>query len=464
MTSTAGIDQDTTVATTVVSIDGRSFSLRAHMGQGWRAGDYLSAFDDSGGVRLGLVEDVQPAADDAVVGTGSFLQVTGGDGTASFRSDRVERSRPADIASFVADAGAHLVLGSLAASPEVSFGLVPRKLNRHTFWCGQSGSGKTYALGAALEQVLLHTRLPVVILDPNSDFVRLDTAREGADPAETEAIRARDIRVLRPGTGPGSLRVRLRAMSSQAKAAILRLDPLIDRSEYNAMMHFDPTLSSPDPRDLVARLAAMEERGFPELAERFENLGLLDWKIWAGDFVAVTDVIAERPDATVVDLGGFSDHEEQLAVALAVLEDLWRLREERRPVLLVIDEAHNLCSPEMESVAGRAVRDRIIQIAAEGRKYGLWLLLSTQRPNKVHRGIVSQCDNLTLMRMNSPNDLAELADIFGFVPPAMLAQASRFRQGEALLAGGFVPAPGIIRVRDRVTVEGGIDVPVPLPE
>ncbi len=108
-------------------------------------------------------------------------------------------------------------------------------------------------------------------------------------------------------------------------------------------------------------------------------------------------------------------------------------------MLLVIDEAHNLCSPDLESLLGRAVRNRIIQIAAEGRKYGLWLLLSTQRPSKVHTGIVSQCDNLTLMRMNSPNDLAELGDLFGFVPRQLLAQSSRFRQGEALLAGGFVP-------------------------
>lgn len=132
-------------------------------------------------------------------------------------------------------------------------------------------------------------------------------------------------------------------------------------------------------------------------------------------------------------------------------------------MLLVIDEAHNLCSPDLESLLGRAVRDRIIQIAAEGRKYGLWLLLSTQRPSKVHAGIVSQCDNLTLMRMNSPHDLADLGDLFGFVPRQLLAQSSRFRQGEALLAGGFVPAPTITKVGARMTVEGGIDVKVPMP-
>ena len=467
MTSTAEVNRDTTPDTTVWSVDGRSFSFRTDMSTGWRAGDYLTAYDDdSGTVRLGLVEDVQPSGDDAVTGVGSLLRVTGGDGSPSFRSDRVEPSQASDIAAFLSDAGAALTVGSLASAPEVPFGLVPRRLNRHTFWCGQSGSGKTFALGVALEQILQHTALPMVIFDPNSDFVRLDTPREATDPSEAATIRDRDIRVLRPGSGPGSLRVRFLSMTSSARAAIMRLDPLVDRGEYNAMLRFGASFggggATGDPKDLAAQLRAEGEPGYEPLAERLENLGVLNWQIWAGDLTPVTDVVADRPDATVVDLGAFSNHEEQLAVALAVLDDLWLRRDERRPVLLVIDEAHNLCSPDVESLAGRAVRDRIIQIAAEGRKFGLWLLLSTQRPGKVHRGIVSQCDNLTLMRMNSPNDLVELADIFGFVPPAMLTQASRFRQGEALLAGGFVPAPGIIRVRDRVTVEGGFDVGVPL--
>jgi DNA helicase HerA-like ATPase len=81
----------------------------------------------------------------------------------------------------------------------------------------------------------------------------------------------------------------------------------------------------------------------------------------------------------------------------------------------------------------------------------------------VHPGIVSQCDNLTLMRMNSRDDLDQLASIFGFVPRGLLAQAARFRQGEALLAGGFVPMPSIVRMRTRVTPQGGTDVPVPMP-
>jgi hypothetical protein len=81
-----------------------------------------------------------------------------------------------------------------------------------------------------------------------------------------------------------------------------------------------------------------------------------------------------------------------------------------------------------------AVRERIIQIAAEGRKYGLWMLLSTQRPSKVHPGIISQCDNLGLMKMSSPADLAELGSVFRFVPPELMPRAATFEQGQALVS------------------------------
>src|SRR5688572_32377551 len=81
--------------------------------------------------------------------------------------------------------------------------LLASKLNRHTFWCGQSGSGKTYALGVALEQIMLHTELPLVILDPNSDFVKLGELRDGAPAAEAGELTKRDVRVRRSTAGAG---------------------------------------------------------------------------------------------------------------------------------------------------------------------------------------------------------------------------------------------------------------------
>ena len=131
-------------------------------------------------------------------------------------------------------------------------------------------------------------------------------------------------------------------------------------------------------------------------------------------------------------------------------------------MLIVIDEAHNLCSPNPQTAVERALTDQLIQIAAEGRKFGLWLLLSTQRPTKIHPNVLSQCDNLALMRMNAPRDLAELAEVFGFAPGDDIRQSSQFKQGQALFAGGFIAEPTFTQMGDRITEEAGGDVKVPL--
>jgi DNA helicase HerA-like ATPase len=445
------------------SPDGRMFRLDLGGEDGYAVGDFVTIAEESGGRHLGLVEALDQRSGGGVA-TGSMLPGwRHSTGSRPFRDGAVIPSDPQELADFYTDSSASLGIGTMVSAPDVEVGLIPKRLNRHTFWCGQSGSGKTFALGVALEQILMHTRLPVVVFDPNGDFVRLAESRPASDEAERSALAQRDIRVLRPGDGPDALRIRFLDMTIRSKGAIFRLDPLLDHEAYNFLVRWGPQLRGKSLDELLATLQQSDEPGGRIIAERIQNLGLFDWTMWAQDRVPATEIIADRPAATVLDIGSFPTQDEQLAVALAVFEDLWRRREERRPILIVVDEAHNLCSPDLESTAARAVRQQIIQIAAEGRKFGLWLLLSTQRPSKVHPQIVSQCDNLTLMRMNSPNDLVELADLFGFVPPGMLSQASRFRQGEALVAGGFVPAPSIIRFRDRITHEGGIDVPVPMP-
>ena len=340
------------------------------------------------------------------------------------------------------------------------------RFNRHTFWCGQSGSGKTYALGVVLEQLLIHTELPMIILDPNGDFVRLKEIRDDADEASAAVLRRQDIRILRSGDGnhgsDGRLHVRWLDLDLPSKAAVLRLDPLQDAEEYNALLHVLDSLEQSNIIGLVKALTTEGDPALERLRKRIENLELLDWDLWAMGGRGAEAVVQERPRATVIDLGGFRFAAEPRVAALALLDHLWHHREERRPILIVIDEAHNLCSPDPVTPIQKVLTERIIQIAAEGRKYGLWLLLSTQRPSKIHPNVLSQCDNLGLMKMSAPRDLAELAEYFGYAPPDLLAQSPRFGQGEVLFAGGFIPEASLARVGARLTEEGGSDVMVPL--
>jgi DNA helicase HerA-like ATPase len=335
----------------------------------------------------------------------------------------------------------------------------PRGFDRHTFLCGQSGSGKTYSLGVILERLLLDTRLRMVILDPNSDFARLATVRADADPATAERYRAvaGGIAVHRAGAAGGRrLRLRLAELGPAAQAALLRLDPVADREEHAELIAM---LASGRP----PTVEALEETGRPEarrLALRVRNLQVEDFGVWARtEPGSVLDAVRDPSvRCVVVDVGSLATHEEQALTAQAVLNELWHRREERTPVLVVIDEAHNVCPAEPGDPVTALATDAAIRIAAEGRKFGLYLLVSTQRPQKVHENVLSQCDNLVLMRLNSSADAALAETTFSFVPPSLIEQSATFGLGEALVAGKISPQPALVRFRTRVAEEGGSDV------
>ena len=102
-----------------------------------------------------------------------------GDG-APFHDATIRAATPEEVAAWLGDSAAdraQLPVGELRLAPGVPFALDAGGFDRHTFFCGQSGSGKTYSLGVVLEQLLLQTTLPIVVLDPNSD---IDAAARGA--------------------------------------------------------------------------------------------------------------------------------------------------------------------------------------------------------------------------------------------------------------------------------------------
>ena len=146
-------------------------------------------------------------------------------------------------------------------------------------------------------------------------------------------------------------------------------------------------------------------------------------------------------------------------VAVAVLEQLWQARHERRPLLLVVDEAHDVCPADPADPLEQLAVDAFTRIAGEGRKFGIHLLFASQRPDKLPDNVLSQCDNLLLMRVNSAADRASLADRFAFVPPELVELSGTFGLGETLRAGRICPHPQLARTGPRLTLEGGADLP-----
>lgn len=464
------------------SIDGRWFHFSAPIDAGLVAGGYVR-LDTDGHSYLGQILDIDAIDSGATVttvaGTGAIRAQIDDQAPASVGAFGSATVSLADVSTIEArfdralgskaglDIGSlrHVGDGARAVLHAAGFG-------RHTFVCGQSGSGKTYTLGAILERLLLETDLRIVVLDPNSDYVRLGELRSaealGMDPAAHESLSSRYSSVVEKlfvhGSKPGQkpLRSRFGRLSLEQQALVLDLQPVRDAEEYNVFRRITRAFGTTEYTltDIRERAATMFDEGSRRLALRIDNLGVEDLDIWSpvGD-PALADVVPHDWRALVLDLGSLGSSEERSLMSASVISHFWQERHDRVPTLIVIDEAHNV-SPQTPADRFQALAvDELTAIAGEGRKFGLHLLLVTQRPQKVHANVLSQCENLVLMRMNSSTDIDHLATTFSHVPDSLIGQASSFGLGEGLAAGRITADPLLFKTGVRYSEEGGSDIP-----
>ena len=223
---------------------------------------------------------------------------------------------------------AQLRLGELALAPGVPCVADAGGFDRHTFLCGQSGSGKTYSLGVILERLLIETDLRMVILDPNSDFVRLRRRARRRGPGAGRALprgRARGSRSTRPAPGRAAApaaRGRDRAggpgrrCSGSTRSPTGRSTPRWRRCSRRE-----------DPPTLEA-LTASDRPEARRLACASATSASTAYGVWApGEAGSVLDAVHDPASrCVVIDLGSLPTREEQSLVAGAVLGDLWRRR------------------------------------------------------------------------------------------------------------------------------------------
>lgn len=469
------------------SIDGRTFHFEGNLDAAQPVGSYVTVDASANGIFLGRILNMSVGPESSSQGTASGHRLAG-EGTllalvdagalspmgttAPFSDASIHPAEPGVVSAHLTASlgnGAPLAIGEVQRQPGVEALLHAKGFGRHTFLCGQSGSGKTYTLGVILERLLLETDIDLIVLDPNSDYVNLDRVAPlngGAAGEEfrTLADRYSDVtplvKVIRRDSPDNPLQARFGRLSLEQQTMILGLDPVADAESYNAFIRIVRGFDDPDYglEDVIEQTRASFEADTRRLGLRIDNLGVADQSIWGASGEPVMEAGKERR-ILVADLGGLPDATEMSIAAAAVLGYMWENRRDRRPTIIVIDEAHNV-SPQNPTSANQALAtEHVIRIAGEGRKFGLYLLLSTQRPSKVHQNVISQCDNLLLMRMNSAADIAELAQTFSFVPPALVAQAAQFGLGEGLAAGKIAPDPLLFKSGRRLTLEGGSDVP-----
>lgn len=115
------------------------------------------------------------------------------------------------------------------------------------------------------------------------------------------------------------------------------------------------------------------------------------------------------------------------------------------PVMIVCEEAHNYI-PHNNDSSYRASRKSLERIAKEGRKYGLSLMVVSQRPSEVSETIFAQCSNFVALRLTNTTDQAYVRRLFPDNSNAMTDILPTLGPGECILVGDAVLIPAIVQL------------------
>jgi len=126
----------------------------------------------------------------------------------------------------------------------------------------------------------------------------------------------------------------------------------------------------------------------------------------------------------------------------------WTLPEKRHPIALFCDEAHLYIPERSEGDAANEVSMRIFEkIAKEGRKYGVGLVVISQRPSEVNHTVLSQCNNLVTMRLTNGEDQSVVRKLLPDTLGGFSDVLPILDTGEALVVGDASLLPSRIRIQ-----------------
>ena len=371
---------------------------------------------------------------------------------------------------------------------------------RHAFIGGSTGSGKSWATAKIIEQMSELSAANAIVFDLHGEYAPL--VGDGiqyfkvAGPGDVEAKRTVDDGVLylpywllsyealvsmfvdrSDQNAPNQAMIMAREIN-QAKKNYLK-----NNNQQEVLNHF--TVDSPVPFDLQALMMRLNEinvemvpgtRGekqgdfFGKLARmisRLENkmsdrrLGfmfdgggdILNFD-WLEKFTqAILGSTGENCKAgiKIIDFSEVPSDVLPLIVSLVARVTFsvqqWTPLELRHPIALLCDEAH-LYMPQrsMADSAHDVSLDIFERIAKEGRKYGISLVVISQRPSEVNKTMLSQCSNFVSMRLTNAEDQGVIKRLLPDSLGGFSDILPTLDTGEALVVGDASLLPSRIRI------------------
>jgi DNA helicase HerA-like ATPase len=366
-----------------------------------------------------------------------------------------------------------LYIGDLISRPDVPVYLSVSGFRRHLAIIAQTGAGKSYCAGVFIEE-LLDKGASIIVVDPHADYAFLPLTQSGEkygraeritvfrNPASTGRYSAKEV---------GNLQLYEIAFQDLSFDEVCEVAGI--REDYTkireAVRVGVERLKEEGkhylPNDLLASLEGIKDDSEEERDLRAGAAGALKYirrlvnlKVFGLQSTS-TESLLKPMHVSVIDLSGLEDISMDY-IASKILVDTFNVvanGDFSYPVFVILEEAHKFIPGGDRSTYSSSV---INKIAAEGRKFGVFLLLITQRPSKVHPDSLSQCNSQIIMKLTNPQDQKAVAESSERVSQDLLNDLPGLNPGEAVVVGEVTKAPVMLRIRSRRTREGGADIDV----
>ena len=164
--------------------------------------------------------------------------------------------------------------------------------------------------------------------------------------------------------------------------------------------------------------------------------------------------IVERNQVTIIDMSLLPFQVLETITGLIgrmILEFLSRFDKKKRgsiPVVIALEEAQNYI-PEVNRKDRESISKKVFErIAREGRKYGLSLLVSSQRPSELSKTVLSQCNSFIVHRIQNPDDQSYIRKLVSSANSEILNQLPTLPQQHVIVMGDCVRTPIVARMND----------------
>jgi DNA helicase HerA-like ATPase len=330
---------------------------------------------------------------------------------------------------------------------------VKKTIEKHVSVLAKTGAGKSYTVAVILEE-LLKNNVAIVIVDPHGEYSSLAVENDDYDSMLKYNIKAASYadKVVEYATNlkvnPDAKKLVLPSDFDLMELVDIMPMSLGDRQKstlYSALRELEGERYT--LKDLMVRVEQEPTQFKWKVISGLEALA--DSGIFDGEPVSCEELVREGR-ASIINLLGTEPHIQELVVAklARMLFDARRLGK-IPDFFFLVEEAHNFC-PERgfgDAASSSALRD----IASEGRKFGFQLCVVSQRPARVDKNVLSQCNTQIILKVTNPNDLRAIGQSIEGFTSGMEQEIKQLSVGHALIVGECVEQPITVDIRVRET-------------